>query len=37
MEIGVLYLSHAMLVQAEMIVCSARSFACVLAKWSRVR
>ena len=33
MEIGVLYLSHAMLVLAEMIVCSTRGFACILAKW----
>ena len=33
MEIGVLYLSHAMLVLAEVIVCSARGFACILAKW----
>ena len=33
MEIGVLYLSHAMLVLAELIVCSTRGFACVLAKW----
>ena len=34
MEIGVLYLSHAMLVLAELIVCSARGFACILAiKW----
>ena len=31
--IGVLYLSHAMLVLAELIVCSTRGFACVLAKW----
>ena len=30
MEIGVLYLSHAMLVLAEL---SARGFACILAKW----
>ena len=28
MEIGVLYLSHAMLVLAELIVCSTRGFAC---------
>ena len=34
MEIGVLYLSHAMLVLAELIVCSMRGFACILAKWS---
>ena len=33
MEIGVLYLSHAMLVLAELIVCSIRGFACILAKW----
>ena len=33
MEIGVLYLSHAMLVLAEMIVCSKRGLACILAKW----
>ena len=33
MEIGILYLSHAMLVPAELIVCSARGFACILAKW----
>ena len=33
MEIGVLYLSHAMLVQAELIVWSTRGFACILAKW----
>ena len=37
MEIGVLYLSHApshpMLVLAELIVCSTRVFACILAKW----
>ena len=33
MEIGVLYLSHAMLVLAELIVCSTRAFACILAKW----
>ena len=32
-EIGVLYLSHAMLVLAELIVCSTRRFACILAKW----
>ena len=32
-EIGVLYLSHAMLVLAELIVCSMRGFACILAKW----
>ena len=33
MEIGVLYLSHAMLVLADLIVCSTRGFACILAKW----
>ena len=33
MEIGVLYLSHAMLVLAELIVCSTRGFACILSKW----
>ena len=33
MDIGVLYLSHAMLVLAELIVCSVRGFACILAKW----
>ena len=33
MEIGVLYLSRAMLVLAELIVCSTRGFACILAKW----
>ena len=33
MEIGVLYLSHAMLVIAELIVNSTRGFACILAKW----
>ena len=33
MEIGVLYLSHAMLVLAELIVCSRRGFACILPKW----
>ena len=33
MEIGVLYLSHAMLVLAELTVCSTRGFACILAKW----
>ena len=31
-EIGVLYLSHAILVLAELIVCSTRGFACILAK-----
>ena len=33
MKIGVLYLSHAMLVSAELIVCSTRGSACILAKW----
>ena len=33
MEIGVLYFSHAMLVLAELTVCSRRGFACILAKW----
>ena len=33
MDIGVLYLSHAMLVLAELIVCSTRGFACILALW----
>ena len=33
MEIGVLYLSHAMLVPAELIVCSTRGFAYILAEW----
>ena len=33
MEIGVLYLSHAMLVLADLIVCSTRGSACILAKW----
>ena len=33
MEIGVLYLSHANTVLAELIVCSTRGFACILAKW----
>ena len=37
MEIGVLYLSHAMLVLAELIVCSTRGFACILAKWFGLR
>ena len=32
MEIGVLYLSHAMLVLAELIVCSTSWLACILAK-----
>ena len=33
MEIGVLYLSHAMLALAELTVCSARGLVCILAKW----
>ena len=33
MEIGALYLSYAMLVLAEVTVCSTRGFACILAKW----
>ena len=33
MEIGVLYLSHAMLVLAELIVCSMRGFAFIIVKW----
>ena len=33
MEIGVLYLSHAMLVLAELIVCSTRGVACILVRW----
>ena len=33
MEIGVLCLSHAMFVLEELIVCSTRGFACILAKW----
>ena len=33
MEIGVLYLSHAMLVLAELTVCSTKGLACILAKW----
>ena len=32
MEISVLHLSHAMLVLAELIVCSTRGFACIPAK-----
>ena len=32
MEIGVLNLSHAMLVLAELLVCSTKGFACILAK-----
>ena len=35
MEIGVLYLSHAMLVLAELTVCSMSGFAYILAKWYR--
>ena len=33
LEIGVLYLSHAMLVLAELITYSTRGFAYILAKW----
>ena len=33
MEIGVLYLSHAMVVLVELIVCSTGGFACILVKW----
>ena len=33
MDISVLYLSHAMLVLAELTVCATRGFACILAKW----
>ena len=33
MEIGVLYLSHAMLALAELIVSSTRGLSCILAKW----
>ena len=33
MEIGVLYLSHAMLVLAELIVYPTRGFECILDKW----
>ena len=33
MEIGVLYSSYAMLTLAELIICSTRGFACILAKW----
>ena len=33
MVFGALYLSHAMLVLAELIVCSKQGFACILAKW----
>ena len=32
MAVGVLYLSHAMLVVAQLIVCSTRGLACILAK-----
>ena len=32
-EIGVLYLSRAMLALAELIACSMRGLACILAKW----
>ena len=32
MEIGVLYLCHAMLVLSELTVCSTRGFACILSK-----
>ena len=33
MEIDVLYLSNDMLVLDELIVCSTRGFACILAEW----
>ena len=33
MEIGVVYLSHAMLVLGELIISSTRGLACILAKW----
>ena len=33
MGIGVSYFSHAMLVLAELIVCSTSGFACILVKW----
>ena len=33
MEIGVLYLSHTMLVLAELIIWSVRGLSCILAKW----
>ena len=33
MEIGVLYLFHDMLVLAELIICSTRGFAYILAEW----
>ena len=32
MEIGILCVSHAVLVLAELIVCSTRGFACILAE-----
>ena len=32
-EIGVLYLSHPLLVLADLIVCSMRGLPCILAKW----
>ena len=39
MEIGVLYLSHATVVLAELIVFSTKGFACILAKllWPTVK
>ena len=33
MEIGVLYLSHPILVLADLIVSSTSGFPCILAKW----
>ena len=33
MEVDVLYLFHAMLVLAELIICSTRGFECIPAKW----
>ena len=33
MEIGVLYVCHAILVLAELMVCSTRGFAYILPKW----
>ena len=33
MDLVFFYLSHAMLVLAELIVCSTRGFACILGKW----
>ena len=33
MEVVVLCLSHATLVLAELIICSTRGLACILAKW----